>query len=231
MSRLGQLPEQGNVRLARVEGKARTVALLLAGGVVLVVAARFWLHDAFPYLADYTEASYRRYWPQRYGLIPHIVGGSLALFVGPIQLWLGARRRARRLHRWLGYVYMTGVGLGAGGGFYLSFHTRPDFGVSLFVLGVVWCITIAMAFMAIKSKRIDAHREWMIRSYIVTFAFVLYRFLVKLPVLAPLGGGLVPTALWASWVVPMMVYEVASSWSRARPVKRTAAASVATESV
>jgi uncharacterized membrane protein len=210
---------------------ATAVALLVGGALVLILAARFWLHDAFPYLIDYTEASYRRYWPQRSGLLLHIVGGSLALLVGPIQLWLGASRRARRLHRWLGYVYMAGVALGAGGGFYLSFFARPDFGVSLFVLAVVWCVTIAMALMAIKSRRVDAHREWMIRSYIVTFAFVLYRLLVKLPILEPLGGGLVATSLWASWVVPMMVYEVASSWSRARPLKRPAAAPIAADTI
>ena len=207
------------------------MGLLLAGAFVLILAAQFWLHDAFPYLVDHTEAAYRRYWPQRYGLLPHIVGGSLALFIGPFQIWLGLRRRTRQLHRWLGYVYMGGVGLGAMGGFYLSFFTRPDFGVSLFILAVVWCITIAMALMAITSGRIDAHREWMIRSYIVTFAFVLYRWLVKLPILAPLGEGLVPTALWASWVVPMMAYEVASSWSRARPVKRTGSGAVAADTI
>jgi len=203
------------------------VALLLAGTLVLVIAARFWLHDAFPYIGDYTEASYRRYWPQRFGLLPHIVGGSLALFAGPIQIWLGVGRRTRRLHRWLGYLYLVGVVLGAGAAFYLSFFTRPDFGVSLFILAVVWCVTTGMALMAIKSKRLDAHREWMVRSYIVTFAFVLYRWLVKLPIMAPLGEGLVPTALWASWVVPMMVHAVASSWSRARPLKRPGAASIA----
>jgi hypothetical protein len=199
---------------------AISAVLLLAGALVLLAAARFWLHDAFPYFADYTEASYRRYWPQRYGLLPHIVGGSLALFAGPVQIWLGVTGRARRLHRWLGYVYVTGVALASGGAFYLSFFTRPDFGVSLFILAVVWCVTTGMALMAIKSRRHDAHREWMTRSYIVTFAFVLYRFLVKLPILAPLDGGLVATSLWASWVVPMMAYEVAVSWNRARPLKR-----------
>ncbi len=217
--------------MARHGAVARSAALALFAGLLLVIAARFWRHDVLPYFADYTEASFRRYWPQRYGLLPHIVGGSLALFAGPIQLWLGVRRRTTRLHRWLGYVYITGVVLGAGGAFYLSFFTRPDFGFSLFVLAVVWCVTIAMALMAVKSKRFDAHREWMARSYIVTFAFVGYRFLVKLPILSPLGGGLVPTALWASWVVPMMVYEVANSWSRARPLKRPGTASIAADGV
>jgi uncharacterized membrane protein len=196
----------------------KTIALPIAGLLVLAFAARFWLHDVLPYFADVTEASYRRYWPQRFGLVPHMAGGSLALFAGPVQLWLGNRPSARRLHRALGYVYITGVLLGAGAAFYLSFYAGPAFGVSLFILAVMWCITIAMAFMAIRSKRMDAHREWMIRSYIVTFAFVGYRFLVKLPVLEPLGEGLVPTTLWASWVVPMMLYEVAHSWRRVRPV-------------
>jgi uncharacterized membrane protein len=215
----------------RTQSVTKTVALFAVAGAVFLFAARFWLHDVFPYLADFTEASYRRYWPQRYGLLPHMFGGSLALFAGPFQIWLGVSRRTRRLHRWLGYVYAAAVVMGATAAFYLSFYSRPDFGVSLFILAVVWCVTLGMAIMAIRNKRVDAHREWMVRSYIVTFAFVLYRFLVKLPILEPLGGGLVATSLWASWVVPMMLYEVAISWNRARPIKRPGAGSVATETI
>jgi uncharacterized membrane protein len=205
---------------ARSGDSAARYGLLLAGAIVLLFAARFWFHDVFPYIAEYTEASYRRFWPQRYGLLLHVIGGSLALFTGPFQLWSGLRKRLRTVHRWLGYAYMTGVAMASLGSFYLAFFARPDFGVSLFIMAIVWCLTIGMALMAIKSKRIDAHREWMVRSYIVTFSFVSYRYLVKLPLLEPLGGGLVATVLWASWVVPMMVYETASQWNRARPLKR-----------
>src|SRR4030095_1288879 len=100
------------------------------------------------------------------------VVGAIALFAGPIQLWLGVRQRVRRLHRWLGYAYAGGVVLAACGSFYLAFYARPDFGLSLFILAMVWCITIGMALTAIRNKRLDTHREWMIRSYIITFAFV-----------------------------------------------------------
>lgn len=198
------------------------VGALLAGLLVLGFAARFWLHDALPYIVDYTEASYRRYWPVRNSLLLHIAGGSIALFAGPFQLWSGFRRRFRRVHRWIGYAYMSSIALAASSSFYLAFHTRPDFGLSLFILAMVWWVSIAMAFIAVRNRRIDAHQEWMIRSYIVTFSFVSYRYLVGLSVFEGLGPSRPAMVLWISWVVPMLVFELWTQRDRVRPLKRRA---------
>jgi Predicted membrane protein (DUF2306) len=46
---------------------------------------------------------------------------------------------------------------------------------SLFMLCVAWVVTTGMALYAIRERRIEQHREWMLRSYTVTFAFVTYR--------------------------------------------------------
>ena len=199
--------------------------LFLAGLMVTIAAVRFWLHDALPYLVDYAEESYSRYWPNRGTLLLHIAGGTLALFTGPFQLWSGLRRRYPRVHRRLGYVYALGIGLSASSSFYLAFHARPDFGLSLFILAVVWCATVAFALIAVRNRRIDAHQEWMIRSYIVTFSFVSYRYLVGLSVFGGLGEGRPATVLWISWVLPMMLFEVALQWDRVTPTKRPVMAS------
>jgi uncharacterized membrane protein len=195
------------------------------------LAIRFWLHDAYPYFADYTEESYRRYWPVRQGLLPHIAGGTLALFAGPFQVWSGLRRRVRRLHRWTGYAYISGITVSALSSFHLVFHTRPDFGLSLFVLAVAWLATTAMALTAVRNKRVDAHREWMIRSYIVTFSFVSYRLLVGLSIFDGLESGRFATVLWISWVVPMMVFELSTQWNRVTQLKRPVVPDEARDSV
>ena len=36
-------------------------------------------------------------------------------------------------------------------------------------------ITTGMALYSIRTQRVEQHREWMLRSYVVTFAFVTYR--------------------------------------------------------
>lgn len=199
---------------------AGRIGVSLAGALVIVAAVRFWLHDALPYVVDYSENSYGRFWPDRNTLLLHMAGGTIALFAGPFQLWSGARGCFPRLHRGTGYAYISGVALGALSSFYLAFHARPDFGLSLFILAVVWCLSVAMALVAVRSKRIDAHWEWMVRSYIVTFSFVSYRFLVGLSVFRGLGPTRSATVLWISWVVPMMLFELCVQWDRVRPLKR-----------
>jgi uncharacterized membrane protein len=207
-------------RSTLVKTTAGTIALSLAGLIVIGFATRFWLHDALPYFVDYAEDSYRRYWPVRKSLLLHIAGGSIALFAGPFQLWSGLRRRFRRLHRWTGYAYISGVAVSASSSFYLAFHARADFGLSLFILAIVWWASIAMALMAVRNKRLAAHQEWMIRSYIVTFSFVSYRFLVGLSMFRFLGPSRPAMVLWISWVVPMMLFELFMQWDRVRPLKR-----------
>jgi uncharacterized membrane protein len=199
---------------------AARIGFSLAGVLIIIAATRFWLHDALPYILDYTEDWYGRFWPDRHDLLLHITGGTIALFAGPFQLWSGPRGRFPRLHRRTGYAYIWGAGLAASSSFYLAFHTRPDFGLSLFILAVLWVLSIAMAFMAVRNKRIDAHRKWMVRSYIVTFSFVSYRFLVGLSMVRGLGPSRSAIVLWISWVVPMMLFELITQWDRVRPQKR-----------
>lgn len=211
---------------------SRATRLGLAVGLLLLLigAAQFWLHDAFPYLINYSEAGYRRYWAVRLWLLPHIGGGTIALFAGPFQLWSGFRRRFRRLHRLTGYTYVAGVVLSACFSFYLVFHARADFGLSLFVLAIAWLASTGMALIAVLNKRIDGHREWMIRSYIATFAFVSYRYLVGLSPLAFLGPSRPAMALWISWVIPMMLFELFAQWGRVTPLTRPARGAVAGDS-
>lgn len=205
--------------------RTRSGGLWLAGaaGALTFAAMWFWLHDALPYISDYSEEAYRRYWPDRLALLIHILGGSIALLTGPFQLWSGFRRRCPRLHRSTGYAYIAGVALGASASFGLTFHTRPDFGLSLFVLAVMWWISVGMAFVAVRNSRFDAHREWMIRSYIITFAFVSYRYLVGLSVFRGLGSSREASVLWLSWVVPMMLLELYVQRERVAPIKRRSA--------
>lgn len=54
----------------------------------------------------------------------------------------------------------------------------------------------------------------MTRSYVVTFAFVSFRWLVELPALQALGDSKFATATWFSWVVPLLVTEIGLQWKQ-----------------
>jgi hypothetical protein len=57
----------------------------------------------------------------------HISTGIVALLTGPVQLWLGITDRHPAVHRRLGTIYLSAVGVSSIAAFYLAFHT--DFGV------------------------------------------------------------------------------------------------------
>lgn len=191
-------------------------ALAVAAIALLAYEAlRFYLRDPVHYMFDYTQKSFGVYWPHRLALLCHIAGGTLALFFGPFQLWSGLRRWNLRVHRVTGYLYIAGVAVAGAAAFYLGFFTQPrDFGIALWGLATAWWITVGMAFLAIRRRQIPAHREWMIRGYVVTFAFVAFRWAVDLPIFASLGDSRFATVGWLCWVLPLLIAEVFLQWRR-----------------
>ncbi len=197
------------------------IVLALALTALLAVGIYYWFDAALRYFRDYNETVFRRYWPNRMWLLAHIAGGTFALLLGPFQFWTGFRMRRPRLHRVLGYGYALGILLGGGASFVLSVRSEiPDFGFALFFLGFGWWLTLGMALVAIFNRRFEAHRDWMIRSYIVTFGFVAFRLMVNWSVFSGLGRSKLAAVAWACWVVPLLVAEIFLHWKEVGPRKR-----------
>jgi hypothetical protein len=194
-----------------------TIGLL---SIAAIAALVFWVGAAMPYLTA-QKASFGRFpdlfWDRRYGLWLHILGGTLAIFIGPIQIWLGETRQRMSMHRWLGSLYLAGVSLACVGAFYLSLTTSLGFtyGSGLFSMALASAITTSMAYLAIRKRSFVQHREWMIRSYVVMFSFVVFRAeVVALEALGIGGAGQagdlvrISFAAWSSWAVPLLLTEV-----------------------
>ena len=180
--------------------------LLTAVAAILFVAGA-----ALPYFLS-SSFGPPEYAPRRGWLLMHIVGGMIALLTGPVQLWLGLADRGMAWHRRMGIGYMTGVAVGSFGAFYLSTHTDFGwvFGAGLFGLAVAWVTTTTLAYLAIKRSLTDQHKEWMIRSYVVTFAFVTFRVIQPALQAAEIGTPLEQLAVtaWACWAVPLLITEL-----------------------
>lgn len=78
-----------------------------------------------------------------------------------------------------------------------------------------------MAYRAIRNRQIQAHREWMIRSYVLTWSFVGCR-IPDLAVVQSLGPGGDTALLWATWSIPLFLTEVALTWRRSTAQTRSA---------
>jgi hypothetical protein len=178
--------------------------------ILSVVGVKFLVHYALPYFA-FDPVYFDYYWPHRFRLIFHICGGLLALTCGPLQFWTGLRRKALSLHRWTGRLYLVGVTIGATGAGMMAYFTEPrNFGVSLGFMALAWLLCTGVAYLAILRGLVNLHKEWMVRSYIITFGFVTFRLINDNPPVVrwTTGADRAATLTWACWVVPMIGYEI-----------------------
>lgn len=127
----------------------------------------------------------------RWILIPHAVAATVAFLCGPFQFSSRLRRRYPRSHRRLGRLYVGSVFIAAPLAISsTASHHYPKaiyFIVATTIQGGAWAITTGIAFAAAMNRRIAQHREWMIRSYAVTFTFVGTRVLQPIPAWNHLG--------------------------------------------
>ena len=191
------------------------LALVVAG---LGATLAWFIAGKLHYLFDWSLASYSSYyWGRRLGLVVHLVPGMVASGVGLVQIWLGLTGRLGSLHRALGRVYVAAVALGCCGGVYLAL-TIPGhiaYATGLFFLAAAWALTTAMAVVTIRARQIVPHRNWMLRSYTVTFAFVLFRLIdARLHTLVtvpddPVADQIDTMMAWACWAVPLLMMDMA----------------------
>jgi hypothetical protein len=116
------------------------------------------------------------------------------------------------LHRTLGRLYASAVLVGSVGGYYLSLTIPAKdvvYAAGLFMLCTAWIVTTSMAVLAIRRRNVIQHREWMLRSYTVTFAFVVFRLSVgvlnRFHVASQDDVGSI--VAWACWAVPLLLIE------------------------
>jgi hypothetical protein len=204
----------------RTSGNRPRRATTAAIGVMMLVALFFVAVVALPYFtflfsdtpgAYVDEPLFGLYFPKRGWLLLHITGGMLALLAGPVQLWLGLSDRRMDLHRRLGIAYIAGIAIGVTGAVALAVQTDLGwvFGAGLLGLSLAWVVTTGLAFAAIRKSLIEQHREWMMRSYVVTFAFVIFR--IGDLTMGGLGLGErlqnLTFMAWVSWAVPLLITE------------------------
>jgi hypothetical protein len=103
-------------------------------------------------------------------LIPHTLAGVIALLAGPLQFSSRFRQRHLKFHRVLGRLYVICVFVGSFTGIALA-AGRPGLpGTSM--QAATWMVCTTAAFLTARYRQIIQHRQWMARSYAVTFTFV-----------------------------------------------------------
>lgn len=77
-----------------------------------------------------------------------------------------------------------------------------------------WMVCTAAAFMTARNRQIAAHRQWMARSYAVTFTFVSSRVLNLWPrYWSHLGDTLAAVGVIAFTLASLLIVDVGINWN------------------
>ncbi|HZD75736.1 MAG TPA: DUF2306 domain-containing protein [Acidobacteriaceae bacterium] len=147
----------------------------------------------------------------RHLLIPHTLCGVIALLAGPIQFSSRLRQRHLKFHRVLGRVYVISVFIGAATGVALA-TGRPGFpGTSM--QAAAWVVCTTAAFLTARNRQILQHRQWMARSYAVTFTFVSSRVLNLWPrYWSHLGDTFAAVGVIAFTLASLLIVDLGLNW-------------------
>ncbi len=143
----------------------------------------------------------------------HFTLGPIALIIGAFQfLPLGGTRKPI-WHRHVGRFYVICC-IGAGlAGVWMAFDSVTGLvsGAGFFLLGLFWLITTSMGYVRARAGDFLSHKDWMVRSYALTYGavtlriqlglaipFMGYEFLDVYPIIA--WSAWVPNALFAEWL-------------------------------
>ena len=191
---------------------ARTDALI---GIALLSSAVFIWLIAVPAFGPPRIARHVGHLPVLYG---HIVNGAVMLISGAIALRIGLTRDWFRWHKPAGYTYLATGSIASVLALIRSFDTKHTPGLATGALAVVWLAFSAMAFRAIRNRRIDQHRAWMIRSYVAAWTFVFCRFWTRVMPSELQGGE--TDMIWTTWVMPLFLTEMLLQWNAGAKLKR-----------
>lgn len=186
----------------------------IATGIVWLLAVAIALHFlsvSYQKYAHVDADAYGMFWSRRAWLWTHLAGGVLAMLLGALQFIGRLRTAYPRIHRWIGRTYLLGmlVGITGATGLVATSPAPAAIRIAFAATGLAWLVTAIAGYRAIRRKRTQLHRRWMIRNYLVTLAPATFRLSLLVPGVMALASPIVmiPLLLWLSWALPLLAYE------------------------
>jgi hypothetical protein len=183
---------------------------------VMCISSYFFILNVSPYFSGTLTP---RLAAEKWWLVVHFSGAACTLFLGPLQFWSYLRNKFRRWHRLAGKLYIGGSVVSALMVFYLlTNYSLPGAIPSLGFLAVIWLFTTLAAFWFAVHKNFKLHKEFMIRSYVCSLAFIFIRLLPFLDEYTGLFSFIKNEETrwtiyeWVCWVYPLIITEFILSW-------------------
>lgn len=154
-----------------------------------------------------------------WAFVVHLVSGPASLLLGTVLIGDWLRKRWPMWHRRLGRVQVACVLLlVAPSGLWMARYaaTGAVAAAGLGMLAIATAVCVALGWRAAVGRRFAAHRRWMGRTYMLLCSAVVIRLIGGLATVAEFDAlWLYPLSAWASWLVPLAVFELLQ-WRDAR---------------
>lgn len=144
----------------------------------------------------------------------HVFTSCLVLVAGFTQFNPWLLRRYRRVHRWMGWVYLVTVVLISGpAGFVMGWYANGGLPArtSFLLLSTLWVIlTFYAGYYAVR-KKFQLHGAFMFRSYALTLSAITLRSYTWLFAMAQVHAtprDIYITTTWLSWVPNLIIAEM-----------------------
>jgi uncharacterized membrane protein len=176
------------VPAANSRSQAKLVFFVLFFALTIFVA-----YEKNARVLDPTSPIARHLAPAKWYLLVHAFFAAIAMAVAAFQFSNRLRARYLRLHRTLGYVYVTSVFISAPLAIVVAVKVADSFSVAAAncMQAFGWVGTTFIALYCVRHGNVALHRRWMIRSYPFAMVFTAVRTVrVAAPVnrLGPTGG-------------------------------------------
>ena len=153
----------------------------------------------------------------------HIVAGPTSLVLGLILLSQSFRARFPKWHRRLGKFQIALIlFLLVPSGLWMACYAETGVvaAAGFFGLAVITGLCATFGWRSAVQKRFAEHRRWMWRCFLLLCSAVVIRLIGGLTTVTGVGvDWSYPLAAWASWLVPLAMYEFGLV-SHARPTPR-----------
>jgi len=141
----------------------------------------------------------------------HLAAGPPSLILGTMLVSDRFRRRAPAWHRRLGRVQTVCVLLLlTPSGFWMAYYaeTGAVAAAGLGSLAIATAACVALGWRSAVRRRLAEHRRWMWRTFLLLCSAVVIRMIGGLATVAQFDAPwLYPLSTWASWLVPLLVFE------------------------
>ncbi len=167
----------------------------------------------------------RHFAPGMMFLIPHAIFAGMAMVMGAFQFSNGLRARYLKLHRALGYIYVTCVMVGAPVAIPLAMKVAtPSLVAASAVQAFGWMVCTAIALYCIRTGNIQQHRRWMIRGYPFATVFTVARLLIPIPPVMRSGFAGIEIVVWTSIALAAFLPSIFLDWKAIVPRPASASA-------